>query len=122
MKSGCGSCSTPTSTPKLVGEGGDLQRPLIVACGADAIDALPPGIMGSQSSTASSSSTWHRPRTSFRGSVDQADFKAYIFPLMFFKRISDVYLEEYAQALGESGGDHEFARARAVLCSPATTG
>lgn len=44
-----------------------------------------------------------------RGSVDQADFKAYIFPLMFFKRISDVYLEEYGQALAESGGDHEFA-------------
>ncbi|MEU4874726.1 class I SAM-dependent DNA methyltransferase [Streptomyces sp. NPDC021608] len=44
-----------------------------------------------------------------RGSIDQADFKAYIFPLMFFKRISDVYLEEYAQALEESGGDHEFA-------------
>lgn len=44
-----------------------------------------------------------------RGTVDQADFKAYIFPLMFFKRISDVYLEEYDQALAESGGDHEFA-------------
>ena len=44
-----------------------------------------------------------------RGSIDQADFKAYIFPLMFFKRISDVYLEEYQQALDESGGDHEFA-------------
>lgn len=44
-----------------------------------------------------------------RGSVDQADFKAYIFPLMFFKRISDVYLEEFAEALDESGGDHEFA-------------
>jgi type I restriction enzyme M protein len=44
-----------------------------------------------------------------RGSIDQADFKAYIFPLMFFKRISDVYLEEYEQALEESGGDHEFA-------------
>lgn len=44
-----------------------------------------------------------------RGSIDQADFKAYIFPLMFFKRISDVYLEEYGQALDESGGDHEFA-------------
>lgn len=26
-----------------------------------------------------------------RGSIDQADFKAYIFPLIFFKRISDVY-------------------------------
>ncbi|NBC70816.1 N-6 DNA methylase [Paenibacillus sacheonensis] len=44
-----------------------------------------------------------------RGSIDQADFKAYIFPLMFFKRISDVYLEEFAAALKESGGDHEFA-------------
>ena len=44
-----------------------------------------------------------------RGAIDQADFKAYIFPLMFFKRISDVYLEEYGQALADSGGDHEFA-------------
>lgn len=44
-----------------------------------------------------------------RGAIDQADFKAYIFPLMFFKRINDVYLEEYALALADSGGDHEFA-------------
>ncbi|MDQ4489817.1 class I SAM-dependent DNA methyltransferase [Sinomonas sp. ASV486] len=44
-----------------------------------------------------------------RGSIDQADFKAYIFPLIFFKRISDVYMEEFAQALEESGGDHEYA-------------
>jgi len=44
-----------------------------------------------------------------RGSIDQADFKQYIFPLMFFKRISDVYLEEYAQAIADSDGDHEFA-------------
>lgn len=44
-----------------------------------------------------------------RGSIDQADFKAYIFPLMFFKRISDVYIEEFETALAESGGDHEFA-------------
>ncbi len=44
-----------------------------------------------------------------RGSIDQADFKAYIFPLMFFKRISDVYLEEFEAALEESGGDHEYA-------------
>ena len=26
-----------------------------------------------------------------RGSIDQADFKAYIFPLVFFKRIGDMY-------------------------------
>ena len=44
-----------------------------------------------------------------RGSIDQADFKAFIFPLMFFKRISDVYLEELAVALKDSGGDQEFA-------------
>lgn len=44
-----------------------------------------------------------------RGSIDQADFKAYIFPLMFFKRISDVFVEEFEQALEESGGDHEYA-------------
>jgi len=44
-----------------------------------------------------------------RGSIDQADFKQFVFPLMFFKRISDVYLEEYGRALEESGGDQEFA-------------
>ena len=30
-----------------------------------------------------------------KGPVDAADFKVYIFPLLFFKRISDVYDEEY---------------------------
>lgn len=44
-----------------------------------------------------------------RGSIGHADFKAFIFPLMFFKRINDVYMEEYGQALADSGGDHEFA-------------
>ncbi len=44
-----------------------------------------------------------------RGAIDQSDFKAFIFPLMFFKRVCDVYLEEYGHALADSGGDHEFA-------------
>src|SRR5438874_387574 len=44
-----------------------------------------------------------------RGPVDAADFKTYVFPLLFFKRISDVYDEEYAAALAESGGDEEYA-------------
>ena len=44
-----------------------------------------------------------------KGPVDAADFKTYIFPLLFFKRISDVYDEEYDAALAESGGDAEFA-------------
>jgi len=34
--------------------------------------------------------------------VNALDFKIYIFPLLFFKRISDI---EYQAALKESGGD-----------------
>jgi type I restriction enzyme M protein len=45
-----------------------------------------------------------------RGPVDAADFKTYIFPLLFFKRISDVFDEEVQAALDESGGDQEYAR------------
>lgn len=44
-----------------------------------------------------------------RGPVDASDFKSYIFPLLFFKRISDVFDEEYQQALDESSGDVQFA-------------
>ena len=44
-----------------------------------------------------------------KGPVDAADFKVYIFPLLFFKRISDVYDEEYQVALKESGGDKDYA-------------
>jgi type I restriction enzyme M protein len=38
-----------------------------------------------------------------KGPVDAADFKIYIFPLLFFKRISDVYDEEFQVALEDSG-------------------
>jgi len=44
-----------------------------------------------------------------RGPVDAADFKTYIFPLLFFKRICDVYDEEIEAGLAESGGDKEYA-------------
>lgn len=44
-----------------------------------------------------------------KGPVDASDFKIYIFPLLFFKRISDVYDEEYQEALKESGGDADYA-------------
>ncbi|MDD3925982.1 MAG: class I SAM-dependent DNA methyltransferase [bacterium] len=45
-----------------------------------------------------------------RGPVDAADFKTYIFPLLFFKRISDAYDEELSIALKETEGDIEYAR------------
>src|SRR5688500_17224831 len=47
--------------------------------------------------------------TYLRGHIDAGDYKQYIFPLLFFKRISDVYDEEYAQALDDSNGDLEYA-------------
>lgn len=47
--------------------------------------------------------------TQLRGTIDAGDYKQYIFPLLFFKRICDVYDEEYETALCESEGDVEFA-------------
>lgn len=44
-----------------------------------------------------------------RGPVSQDNFKDYITPILYFKRISDVYDEEVAAALEESGGDEEYA-------------
>lgn len=47
--------------------------------------------------------------TTLRGTIDAGDYKQYIFPLLFFKRISDVYDEEFEKALAESEGDMEYA-------------
>lgn len=47
--------------------------------------------------------------TTLRGTIDAGDYKQYIFPLLFFKRISDVYEEEFEKAMAESDGDAEYA-------------
>lgn len=39
-----------------------------------------------------------------RGPVDPADFKAYVFPLLFFKWVSDTWDMEHAQAVADFGG------------------
>jgi len=44
-----------------------------------------------------------------RGYIDAGDYKQFIFPLLFYKRICDVYDEEYQKALQESGGDVDYA-------------
>jgi type I restriction enzyme M protein len=45
-----------------------------------------------------------------RGPVDPTDYKAYIFPLLFLKRISDYWDWEYARALEAFDGDEGLAR------------
>jgi type I restriction enzyme M protein len=47
--------------------------------------------------------------TTLRGTIDAGDYKQFIFPLLFFKRICDVYEEEFENALATSGGDNEYA-------------
>ena len=47
--------------------------------------------------------------TYLRGHIDAGDYKQFIFPLLFFKRISDVYDEEFTEAMEESDGDKQYA-------------
>jgi type I restriction enzyme M protein len=47
--------------------------------------------------------------TLLRGTIDAGEYKAFIFPLLFLKRLSDVFDEEFAVALKESGGDEAYA-------------
>jgi type I restriction enzyme M protein len=50
--------------------------------------------------------------TLLRGLIDASDYKQYIFPLLFFKRLSDVWDEDYQQAF-EDTGDVGYAAATA---------
>ena len=47
--------------------------------------------------------------TLLRGTIDAGDYKQFIFPLVFYKRLCDVFEEETQTALKESAGDAEFA-------------
>jgi type I restriction enzyme M protein len=47
--------------------------------------------------------------TLLRGTIDAGDYKQFIFPLLFYKRLCDVFDEETRTALEESGGDVQFA-------------
>ena len=44
-----------------------------------------------------------------RGTIDAGDYKQFIFPLLFYKRLCDVFDEETVTALRDSGGDEDFA-------------
>lgn len=44
--------------------------------------------------------------TRLRGQIDAAGYKEYIFPLLFFKRISDVYDEQFEDFVAEGGVEY----------------
>ena len=50
--------------------------------------------------------------TLLRGLIDASDYKQYVFPLLFFKRLSDVWDEDYQTALAETQ-EHDYAVATA---------
>lgn len=52
---------------------------------------------------------WHAAHI-ITGPIDASDYKTYIFPILFFKRICDVYDEEFADAMDQVG-DAELAKA-----------
>lgn len=51
---------------------------------------------------------WHAAHI-ITGPIDAADYKTYIFPILFYKRICDVYDDEFRQAFDEVG-DEDLAR------------
>nr|WP_321382955.1 class I SAM-dependent DNA methyltransferase [uncultured Vibrio sp.] len=51
---------------------------------------------------------WHAAHI-ITGPIDASDYKTYIFPILFFKRICDVYDEEFEEAMGQVG-DEELAK------------
>lgn len=50
--------------------------------------------------------------TILRGLVDAGDYKQFVFPLLFYKRLSDVWDADFAEAIEETG-DKRYARATA---------
>ena len=53
--------------------------------------------------------------TRLRGQIDATGYKEYIFPLLFFKRISDVYDEQYAEFVCEGGEEYAGMQAQELV-------
>lgn len=51
---------------------------------------------------------WHAAHI-ITGPIDASDYKTYIFPILFFKRICDVYDEEFTEAMSQIN-DEDLAR------------
>ncbi len=57
-----------------------------------------------------------------RGPINQDEYKSYVTPILFFKRILDVDDEEDLDTLGYSDGDKEYAEAEKMHASVSPEG
>ena len=52
-----------------------------------------------------------------RGHMGPAEYKQYIFPLLFWKRISDIWDEEHTEAIEKFGKDYSLLRLLSKILS-----
>jgi len=95
----------PAGDPAQATSAGPLEAAVPMAEGRDLDDAEWQSNPGPASRAALTqqeleSRLW-AAANSLRGPVDAADFKAYIFPLLFFKRVCDAWDEEFEQAASD---------------------
>ena len=103
-----GSVSITPSTGKKVKTGG---RSEMIESAMDVIDSELDASMTHPEETTSQKLFSHlfEACNILRGPINQDEYKSYVTPILFFKRLSDVYDEETQLALEESGGDEEYA-------------
>ena len=100
---------TPETKKKTVSEDTDRSEVMLSAV-SDAEDADTSGDIEWKTTTAKMLfNHLYEACNILRGPIEQQDYKSYIIPILFYKRLSDVYDEETMRALEESGGDEEYA-------------
>ena len=90
--------------------GGETREQMMISAYDNADEAESESfISGEQTSSQRLFSHLFEACNILRGPINQDEYKSYVTPILFFKRLSDVYDEETAVALEESGGDEEYA-------------
>jgi type I restriction enzyme M protein len=89
---------------------GRSTLPVALSCRSSAVVVI--SVVGSRQVSLTLSELESRlwaAANSLRGPVEHADFKAYVFPVLFFKRISDTWDFERARALRDFDNDEKLA-------------
>ena len=99
------------SSPKISGKKTKGNREKMILSAFDEVDEVLGNSIATVEETTSQKLYAHlfEACNILRGPINQDEFKSYVTPLLFFKRLSDVYDEETIAALNRSGGDEEYA-------------